>query len=150
MDNLQHRLELDSRLTELTRVRPWIDGLIDRLAFPDKERFAVHLCMEEALANVILHGYRNEPGHPIVVTAFVEAGTLSVSVDDQAPPFSPIEFLPVSSNGETKTRSLESVTPGGNGIRLLAKFSGALHYERLTNGNRLTIAFPVSFGESGV
>ncbi len=86
MDNLQDRLELDSRLTEVARVRSRVDKLTDRLGFPDENRFAVQLCMEEALANMILHGYRNEPGHPIVVTALVQAGTLSIRIDDQAHP----------------------------------------------------------------
>ena len=143
MDSLQDRLELDSRLTELIRVRPWIDVLADHLGFPEEKRFALHLCMEEALANVILHGYRSEPGHPIVITTVVSAGTLSITVDDQAPSFSPIEFHPDSSNGDAKTTSLESVTPGGNGIRLLKRFSGSLRYERRSDGNRLTIGFPV-------
>jgi anti-sigma regulatory factor (Ser/Thr protein kinase) len=150
MDSLQDRLELDSRLTELIRVRPWIDVVADRLGFPEEERFAMHLCMEEALANVILHGYGSEPGHPIVLRTFVTAGTLSITVDDQAPPFSPIEIPLNSSNGETKKASLESVTPGGNGIRLLKRFSGSLSYERLSDGNRLTITFPVSLENSRV
>ena len=143
MDCLQARLVLDSRLSELTSVRPWIEVLADRFSFPKEERFAMYLCMEEALANVILHGYRSEPGHPIVLRAFVAGGTFSISVDDQAPPFSPIEFLPDSSNDETKPRGLASVTPDGNGIRLLKRFSGSLHYERLSVGNRLTITFPI-------
>ena len=150
MDCLQARLELDSRLSELTSVRPWIEVLADRLGFPEEERFAMHLCVEEVLANVILHGYRSEPGHPIVLGALVASGTLFLSVDDQAPPFSPIEFLSDSSNDETKPRSLASVTPGGNGIRLLKRFSRSMHYERLSVGNRLTIAFPISPQTSGL
>ena len=92
--------------------------------------------------------YQGEPGHPIAIMTFVAAGTLSISVDDQAPPFSPIDFLPTSSNGETK--SVESTTPGGNGIRLLRRFSGSLHYKRLRGGNRLTIAFPLTSEASRV
>lgn len=82
MYGLEDRLELDSRLTELVRVRQWIDSLADRLRLPEERRFVMQLCMEEALANVILHGYQGEPGHPIVIMTFVAAGTLSISVDD--------------------------------------------------------------------
>jgi anti-sigma regulatory factor (Ser/Thr protein kinase) len=148
MDRLQDRIEqdsieLDSRLEELVRVGPWIDALADRLGFPEQKRFAIHLCMEEALANIILHGYRSEPGHPIVISSFVAAGTLSITIDDLALHFSPIEFLPNSSNSDPNAASLDSITPGGNGIRLLKHFSGSLRYERRLNGNRLTMAFPV-------
>ena len=137
-------------LRKLIRVRQWIDSLADRLRLPEERRFVMQLCMEEALANVILHGYQGEPGHPIVIMTFVAAGTLSISVDDQAPSFSSIEFLPTSSNGETKSSSLESTTPGENGIRLLRRFSGSLQYKRLRGGNRLTIAFPLTSEASRV
>jgi serine/threonine-protein kinase RsbW len=150
MDSPQDRLELDSRLTELIRVRPWVDEVADRLGFADGERFAMHLCMEEALANVILHGYRDQPGHPIVIRAVVSAGTLCITVDDQAPPFSPIGLPSPSPNDETQPASLGSVTPGGNGLRLLYRFAGSLSYERLSDGNRLTVAFPVPLKDATV
>ena len=144
------RLELDSRLTELIRVRPWIDEIADRVGLPEEKRFAVQLCIEETVANVILHGYRSEPGHPVAITSLIADGSLSFTVDDQAPPFSPVEFDLNSSNGNAETLSLESMTPGGNGIRLLKHFSGSLRYERTSNGNRLTIVFPGPFGNSGL
>jgi serine/threonine-protein kinase RsbW len=150
MDSPQDRLELDSRLTELIRVWPWIEMVADRLGFAEEDRFAMHLCVEEALANVILHGYRNEPGHPIDIRTFVSAGTLCITVDDQASPFSPIEPQSYSPVDETKPASLDSITPGGNGIRLLHRFAGSLSYERLSDGNRLTIAFPVPLKDASV
>jgi anti-sigma regulatory factor (Ser/Thr protein kinase) len=95
--------------------------------------------MEEALANVVLHGYRSEAGHPIVVKIFVSAGTLFFTIDDQAPPFSPIEHG--SRDDGKKPASLATIQPGGNGLRLLRHFGGSLSYERLADGNRLTIGF---------
>ncbi len=143
MDIAQDRVELDSRLTELSRVQPWIETLADRHGFAADSRFAMHLCVEEALANVVLHGYRNQPGHPIVIRSSVSAGTLFFTIDDKAPPFAPVQ--PGPPNDATKPASLESIQPGGNGIRLLRRFAGSLLYERLSDGNRLTIGFPVPF-----
>jgi anti-sigma regulatory factor (Ser/Thr protein kinase) len=113
----------------------------DRHGFAEEIRFAIHLCMEEALANVILHGYRNEPGHPIVIRSSVSGGTLFFAIDDKAPPFVPVNPDPPSE--ATKPASLESIEPGGNGIRLLYRFAGSLAHETLPDGNRLTIGFPV-------
>lgn len=143
MDCSEDRLEIDSQLTELSRVRLWTESVSCRLVLSEQKRFAMHLCLEEAVANVILHGYRSEPGHPILITTVVGNGILSFRIDDHAPSFSPIDALPVSSNGESPG-TLDSITPGGNGLRLLKKFSGSLHYQRLPDGNRLTIAFPLS------
>ncbi len=141
-DGPQDRLELDSRLTELSRAQPWVDALADRHDLSDDARFAIHLCLEEALANVVLHGYQNESGHPIVIRSSVEAGTLFFVIDDKAPPFAPVD--PGPRNGANKPASLESIQPGGNGIRLLHRFAGSVDYERRSDGNRLTIGFPLA------
>lgn len=141
MDDPQDRLELDSRLTELNRVQPWIESLADRHGFGEDARFSMQLCMEEALANVVLHGYRNQPGHPIIVEASATADALFFAIHDQAPAFLPAE--PASSNAPGKPASLETIQPGGNGIRLLHRFAGSLTYESRPGGNRLTIGFPI-------
>ena len=141
LNRQQDRIELDSRLTELTRVQPWIDALADHYGLSEETRFAMQLCVEEALANVVMHGYRNEPGHLIVIRSLVSAGNLLLVIEDQARAFAPVE--PASPGDATKPISLESIEPGGNGIRLLYRFAGSLAYERLPDGNRLTIGFPL-------
>ena len=140
MDKLQDRLELDSRLTELSRIQPWIDAVADRHDLAEPTRFSIHLCLEEALANVVLHGYRGEPGHPIVIRTFVSEGTLFFAIEDQAPPFVPSG----PRNDAGKPASLESIEPGGNGLVLLHRFAGSVDYEPLPDGNRLKIGFPVA------
>ncbi|MGO9940686.1 MAG: ATP-binding protein [Terracidiphilus sp.] len=148
MHNLQHRLELDSRLPELSRVQPWVEAIADQHGFAEDIRFAMQLCMEEALANVVLHGYRNEPGHPIAIQTWVSASTLFFAIEDKAPPFEPPE--PGPTNDSTKPADLERIEPGGNGIRLLRRFAGSVGYERLSSGNRLTIGFPVPLKNASV
>jgi hypothetical protein len=93
MDNPQDRFELDSQLTELSRVQPWIEALADLYGFSEDARFAMQLCVEEALANVVLHGYRSEAGHPIVMRASLSEGTLVFAIDDKASPFAPPSLL---------------------------------------------------------
>ena len=143
MDSPQDRLELDSRIAELARVQSWIEAVADRLGFTEKDRFAIHLCVEEALSNVIRHGYRSEPGHPIVIRSSVSAGSLCITIDDQAPPFSPTDSYSQQLSDLAEPVSLDSVIPGGNGIRLLHRFAGSLSYTRLPGGNRLTMKFMV-------
>jgi serine/threonine-protein kinase RsbW len=140
MDKLQDRLELDSQLTELSRVQPWIEALADLHGLDEDTRFAIQLCMEEAVANVVMHGYGNEPGHPIVIQSWVSDGDLFFAIEDKAAPFAPSE--PNSQSNLAKP-DLESMTPGGNGIRLMRRFSGSLTYEKLSVGNRITMSFPM-------
>lgn len=135
----QDLLVLESRLAEVSRAQSWAEIFVERLALSEKTRYAVHLCLEEALANVILHGYMSESGHPIVIRRWVSSDMLFFAIEDKAPPFAPDDV----SASTTERPSLESLTPGGNGILLLRHFAGSTVYEQLPQGNRLTIGFSI-------
>ena len=137
----QDRLELDSRLTELNRVQAWVEMLADRLGLIEETRFAIQLCLEEVLANIILHGYREQPGHPIVIWSYVSGETVFFGIEDKAPSFNPLASSEY--NTAAQPASLESMEPGGNGIRLMRRFAGSIEFERLEHGNRLTMGFPM-------
>lgn len=137
IDGVQEVLVLDSRLAELSRAQSWADSLVDRLSLSERTRYTIRLCLEEALANVILHGYRSQSGHPIVIRRWLASEVLYFAIEDNAPPFAPDDDPP--STGLPEARSIESLTPGGNGIRLLRHFAESLAYEQLCEGNRLTI-----------
>lgn len=145
MDIPQTLLELDSQLAELTRVQVWVEELADRYRLGADTRFAIQLCMEEALANVVIHAYHNEPGHPIRVRSWASEDALNFAIEDEAPPFIP--SVPAATNGGTPV-TLETITPGGNGIRLLHRFAGSVSYEELSGGNRLTIGFPITLNKN--
>jgi serine/threonine-protein kinase RsbW len=125
----------------MVRFQPWMDRIANRLGLAEETRFAVDLCVEEAVANVILHGYRSEPGHPIIIRNSVSAGSLCITIDDQAPPFPAIESQSRLPHDKLNPISLETAIPGGNGIMLLHKFAKSLSYERLLDSNRLTLFF---------
>jgi serine/threonine-protein kinase RsbW len=137
----QGPLVLDSRLSELSRAQVWAETLADRLALNQKIRYAVRLCLEEALANIILHGYGSEAGHPIVIRSWLSPGSLFLAIEDKAPAFAPENVSLPADAGAPPT--LESLRPGGYGIQLLRHFAGSLIYERLPDGNRLTMGFSI-------
>jgi serine/threonine-protein kinase RsbW len=141
MSETHNLLVLDSRLAELGRAQSWIDACVDRLGLSESTHYAVHLCLEESLANIVLHGYKSEPGHPIVLRCRTSSEWLFFIIEDTAPPFAPIETAPP--RGTSEAVDLKSLTPSGNGIRLLRQFAGSLAYERLSEGNRLTIGFSI-------
>ena len=139
------RLTLQSRLDDLALLWPWVEALAAEHAIPADTRFAIHLCLEEALSNIIRHGYRGEPNHAITVDCTVNCEPegvheLAFLVEDQAPPFDPLalalEEAPIPA-------SIDELRPGGRGIRLLRAFAGSLDYRRLAGGNRLTIRFAI-------
>jgi anti-sigma regulatory factor (Ser/Thr protein kinase) len=136
------RLTLRSQLPELTRVLPWLKEMTAPYSLSSKVQFSIELCLEEALSNVIRHGFNGEPGHTLTLDFAAEGpDQINFIVEDSAPPFDPIE-----AEAELKTpvpASLLEIQPGGNGMHLLRKFSDRLDYQRLVYGNRLTIGFSI-------
>lgn len=135
-----HRLVLQSQLAQTEKLWPWIDALGTEYSLAAGALFAVHLCLEEAVSNIIRHGYRNQEGHTILLEAAPEGGTdLVFTICDQASPFNPLTYEPP----RLADPPVGLLEPGGHGIRFLRKYSSALGYQRLPDGNRLTIRFSI-------
>jgi anti-sigma regulatory factor (Ser/Thr protein kinase) len=136
-DTNEERLKLQSRISELALVPPWIERLATRHTIPDSTQFAMNLCLEEALSNVIRHGYSSKPDHSIAVQfASPRENYFVFVVEDDAPPFNPVDSPELPAMG-----SLDEVRVGGQGIRLMRHFADALEYELTPTGNRLSIGF---------
>jgi serine/threonine-protein kinase RsbW len=134
------RLTLKSQLEDMAMLWTWVEAIVAEYAIPSDTAFGVHLCLEEAISNVIRHGYSGQPGHTLTVDcATPNAHELVFTVEDQAPPFNPldpslIEELPAPVPEDF-------LRPGGRGILLMRRFAGTIAYQRLADGNRLTIGF---------
>jgi anti-sigma regulatory factor (Ser/Thr protein kinase) len=142
---VEAKLRLGSRLADLAQVAPWVESLAAEHELPPELSFAVDLCLEEALSNVIRHGYNGQPDRPIAIHCTISqpaegAGELVLAIEDQAPHFNPLDAV---QDKAASSQTLDDLVPGGQGIRLLRKFAGSLQYEPLPAGNRLTIGFSI-------
>ena len=137
-DTTGERLALRSSLSDLARVSPWIEHLAAQCAISDNTQFAMNLCLEEVLSNVIRHGYAGEQGRPILVqfASSPRDGYFTFVIEDEAPLFDPLAAPELSIQ-----RSLDDARIGGNGIRLLRQFADTLEYQSTPTGNRLTMGF---------
>jgi len=134
------RMTLQGSLDDMGLLRPWIDGLVTHYAIPSDTAFAIHLCLEEAVSNVIRHGYDCDPSHAVTVDyAIRETDLIEFTIEDHARPFDPLAPEHVEEMAQPSAEDI--LRPGGRGIRLLRSFAGTLAYERLAGGNRLTIGF---------
>ena len=99
--------------------------------------FAINLCLEEVVSNVIRHGYGNQPGQFLTVhCSSSRPGSFLFTVEDDAAPFNPLEIAALAAIGQQDEGRI-----GGQGIRLLRGFSDLLEYEAKPGGNRLLIGF---------
>jgi serine/threonine-protein kinase RsbW len=125
---------LRNHLTELNRLAVWIEGWAESSVFPDIS-FALQLCLEEAVANVIMYG-ASDGELEIAVELERRGETLVAQVEDNGRPFDPTQIQP-----PWPATSLKDAKIGDLGIHLLRSFAGHLEYERRNGRNRLTLRF---------
>jgi serine/threonine-protein kinase RsbW len=120
----------ESAQLDLVYGRPQIDALVsqlmaalDRLGYPETSRFAVRLAVEEAISNAFHHGHKSLPDHtPIHVEYQVDAGSVTIRIDDQGPGFNP-DALP----DPTLDENLEN--PSGRGVMLMRAYMSRVEFE---------------------
>ena len=93
--------------------------------------------MEEALSNVIRHGYGGADDRSVMVTfSMPRDGYFEFAVEDEAPRFDPLAAPELPA-----VYLRQEIPSGGQGIRLLRLFADALDYAPTPTGNRLRVGF---------
>jgi serine/threonine-protein kinase RsbW len=134
------RLTLKSQLDDMALLWPWVDAIVAEYAILLDKAYDIHLCLEEAISNVIRHGYIGQTNQTLTVDcASPEPHRVVFTIEDQAPPFDPLE--PSLIEDLPAPTPEDFLRPGGRGILLMRKFSNSIAYQGLADGNRLTIGF---------
>ena len=128
------RLVLRNNLAELDRLAGWIEGWAQQDLSPDLS-FAVQLCLEEAVANIIMHSVANGRLE-IAVEVERKDQTLVARIEDNGSAFDPTQVPP-----PPVPASLDEAKVGDIGIHLMRSFASGIHYERRDGTNRLTMRF---------
>lgn len=131
------RVELLSDPNYLAGVRQLIAGVAQRVGFDEKSCSQVALAVDEALANVIRHGYGRACDRPIWVSVWTvregaDAGAyLRVVIEDEARQVETCEL---------KGRDLDDPKPGGLGVHIIREVMDEVEYsKRSPCGMRLTM-----------
>jgi anti-sigma regulatory factor (Ser/Thr protein kinase) len=130
------RLVLRNDLAELQRLAGWIQGWSDASVLSSDVSFAVQLCLEEAVANVIMYGSPKGDHLEIAVEVERDDGALVALIEDNGRQFDPTKVPP-----PVPATSLEDAKIGEVGIHLMRSFADQMHYERRDGRNRLTLRF---------
>jgi serine/threonine-protein kinase RsbW len=128
-------LLLHRDLAELERLAVWIEGWAKRELSANLS-FAVQVCLEEAVANIIMYSTTEDDRLEIVVQVERRDQALVARVEDNGSAFDPTQVsrppVPVS---------LAEAKVGNLGIHLMRSFASGIHYERRDSRNRLTMRF---------
>jgi anti-sigma regulatory factor (Ser/Thr protein kinase) len=112
----------------------WIRLQLDTLGLDETNIRKTELASEEALVNIIKHGYKKQVGEiEIELRAF--DSQIEILLRDRGPAFNPLEqeisFNPLA--------TLEERNPGGLGILFIRKYMDEVRYQREEGTNVLTL-----------
>jgi len=130
------RLELVSNPIYLCGVREFMATVGSRLGFDSMQCSQIALAVDEALANVIVHGYERRPDGRIWVTLepLADDGRgvgVRIVIEDEARQIDPVHI---------KGRALEDIRPGGLGVHIIREVMDEARYEKRERvGMRLTL-----------
>ncbi len=120
-----------ARFDRLPELLATIAAACDAAGMNTNARQRAELVLEEAFANSIHHGYREEGDHPVWLTATMLPDGLRLVYQDAAPPFDPLEHATLPDEGHV----------GGVGRVLIKTLPRHAEYALLEGRNTLTLDF---------
>jgi len=126
--------ELKNNLSELSTLCERLERVGGALGIPRRLLFEINLALDELFTNIISYGYADQSEHSIRVRLSAENDLLTVVLEDDGIPFTPVERLPPE-----PPCTLEECRVGGLGIHLVKNLMDEVVYSRCGNKNVLTL-----------
>ncbi len=114
----------------LSRLGHWVDQVSAALALGSAADYALRLCLEEAVANIVMHGGPPDGAAWVTLELRTDGVSLQVTIEDTCPAFDP---------ASERTPEPTGNRPGGHGIRLMRQYADDVSYRRVDGINRLTL-----------
>jgi anti-sigma regulatory factor (Ser/Thr protein kinase) len=128
------QLEMYSQARFLAGARSLVSNVAQRIGFSQHQCGQMSLAVDEALCNIIKHGYDRSPDGRIWMRIWALDGEppgIKIVLEDRARQVS-IDSI--------KSRDLADIRPGGLGVFIIAEIMDEVHYEhREGGGMRLTM-----------
>ncbi len=144
------QLAVRGSLHDLAQIGVWVDDFAQRWSLPASTVFAIQLCCEEVVSNIVRHGLEQgacAANSDDGVRLYLDHGSQAVflRIDDQAKAFDPLAV-----DSPLHPQSVCEAAVGGLGIHLVRKFAQDVSYERHDQTNSLTMRFDLpQAGASG-
>jgi serine/threonine-protein kinase RsbW len=124
------KLTIPSTLAEAAKVQHVILHDAQSHGFTESACFAIRLSLDEALANAVCHGNRNDPSKQIQIEYSITDDRVAICVTDQGPGFNP-RCVPDPTLDENLER------PHGRGVMLMKAYMTHVSYN--DKGNAVTL-----------
>jgi anti-sigma regulatory factor (Ser/Thr protein kinase) len=128
------RMTLVNELGELARVNEIANSYLRGRRVPQRTMDATDLVLEEALSNIIRHGFDDAERHEIAVDLRVREGQVEIQVVDDGREFDPASVAPADIDEPLQSRRI-----GGLGVHLLRAFAAEIRYRHAAGKNHLYV-----------
>ena len=135
-DEAPDQLRITTAPADLARLYPWLDDAGARHNLAPKFLDAMHVTLEEAVMNVVMHAALPEEAPEILIQFTAAPGFAELLIEDAGQ-----EFNPVTAPEKPRPKSLAEAEPGGMGLKLLRRYCTDMAYERTGGRNRLMLRF---------
>jgi len=130
-------LTISANGEDVRRASDWLDATCRQHEVPEEPVERLLLCLNEALANVIVHGGAGARSAPVRLMLEVSVddgcGKARVTVSDAG-----VAFDPLSVPARALPRTLEDASVGGLGLVMIRRCSDWLDYRNDQGRNHLT------------
>jgi anti-sigma B factor antagonist len=135
--SLPFSLQVDRSMRGVARVGAWVDELAILLNLSHRTEYALRLCLEEVVTNIVTHAkpVAGVDAATIALRMIAEPGRLSLTLQDQCEEYNPLQ-------GSNLGGTQDSTGEGGLGIGLLRQHARDVTWSRVGAANRLMLAIP--------
>lgn len=127
-------LEIGNQLDELERTGHWVREVGGRLGLAPIALADLDLCTQEAVTNVIVHGFKDHRDHRITLRMARVDSQVAFQIEDDGIPFDPVvATIPAPPEG------LARAPVGGRGIQLIRNYMPHCQYHRRGGKNLFTL-----------
>jgi anti-sigma B factor antagonist len=135
--SLSFSLQVERSMRGLARVGAWVDELAMLLNLAHRTEYALRLCLEEAVANIVTHALPVPGVNAEIVSLRLIAAPdqLTVTVQDQCAEYNPLQPDPTEHDREKPSE-------GGLGVSLLRQHARDVTWSRVGSANRLAFTVP--------
>jgi anti-sigma regulatory factor (Ser/Thr protein kinase) len=118
----------EARLSDLVEIRHYLKRVFLKMGCAADAASEMVLAANEAVTNIIIHGYERKPGC-VQITVSQDGADLIVYLRDSSPSFDPNSYPTPDI-----TLPLELRNPGGMGIHMMRNFVDEMNYQQVDDG----------------
>ena len=133
---------MPASLDAIAQEMAWLEQKGERGQWPSKTLFALTLCADEALTNIVTHA-KPDGGGLLQIQLLMCSSDMGIALciaDDGA------EFDPTARASEALAKTLDEAEVGGHGLRLMRHYLQRFEYRRSQGWNWLLL----SVGSAGL